>query len=107
MMEHQYQLSEEGADEQSKFYQLVWANLGCGLTQLTGFCTAINPIDFTLWTIVVALLSFIAGICVTLVVQLCFFSGPSSRKQKLEIAYARENLKSPIYDYINEDEYKF
>ena len=62
MMSEQSALEAEGADEFTKYFELVWANLGCGLTSVTGFCTAINPIDFTLWTVEVFLLGLVAGI---------------------------------------------
>ncbi len=58
MMSEQSALAAEGADEYTKYLELIWANLGCGLTSVTGFCTAINPIDFTLWTIEI----FLAGV---------------------------------------------
>ncbi len=57
-MSEQSALAAEGADEYTKYLELIWANLGCGLTSVTGFCTAINPIDFTLWTIEI----FLAGV---------------------------------------------
>jgi len=62
MMSEQSALAAEGADEYTKYLELVWANLGCGLTSVTGFCTAINPIDFTLWTIEVFLAGLVSGI---------------------------------------------
>lgn len=62
MMSEQSALAAEGADEYTKYLELVWANLGCGLTSVTGFCTAINPIDFTLWTVEVFLAGLVSGI---------------------------------------------
>merc|ERR1719228_1994900 len=53
MMAHQSQLANEGANEEDHYWELIWANLGCGLTMISGFCTAINPIDFTIWTSIV------------------------------------------------------
>ena len=43
---------------------------GCGLTMITGACTAINPIDFTLWTSIVLVFGMMIGILIS---SLCRF----------------------------------
>jgi hypothetical protein len=73
MMSEQSALSAEGADEDTKYWELVWANIGCGLTSVTGFCTAINPIDFTLWTCEVFLAGLAAGILLSWFFSHCNF----------------------------------
>ena len=60
-MAHQSKMAAEGADEDDQYLELVWANLGCGLTMISGFCTAINPIDFTLWTTIVLIFGIFLG----------------------------------------------
>eukprot|EP00093_Oithona_nana_P015033 15033.XXX_579779_581141_1 [CDS] Oithona nana genome sequencing. len=76
MMAHQSTLAAEGADEHDQYWELIWANLGCGLTMITGACTAINPIDFTIWSSIVLVFGMMIGISIS---SLCrFFT--SSRK---------------------------
>jgi hypothetical protein len=71
MMSEQSALAAEGADEDTKYWELVWANLGCGLTSVTGFCTAINPIDFTLWTLEVFIVGLFVGTVLTQIYNKC------------------------------------
>ena len=73
MMSEQSALAAEGADEDTKYWELVWANLGCGLTSVSGFCTAINPIDFTLWTCEVFIAGLATGISLSRIFNLCNF----------------------------------
>jgi len=85
MMSEQSALAAEGADEDTKYWELVWANLGCGLTSVTGFCTAINPIDFTLWTLQVFIAGLIVGIVLTQMYSKCMSMLHRKRLLKDEI----------------------
>merc|ERR1712001_722454 len=73
MMAHQSQMANEGANEEDHYWELIWANLGCGLTMISGFCTAINPIDFTIWTSIVFSFGLMMGILMSSVWR-CFTS---------------------------------
>jgi len=73
MMAHQSQMANEGAKEEDHYWELIWANLGCGLTMISGFCTAINPIDFTIWTSIVFSFGIMMGILMSSVWR-CFTS---------------------------------
>ena len=46
-------------------FMTIFSIQGCGLTMITGFCTAINPIDFTLWTSIVLVFGIMLGICIS------------------------------------------
>ena len=56
---------------------------GCGLTMITGFCTAINPIDFTLWTSIVLLFGMMIGILLSSIFRF-FFASSNSHRLSLE-----------------------
>ena len=86
MMSEQSALAAEGADEDTKYWELVWANIGCGLTSVTGFCTAINPIDFTLWTCEVFIAGLAAGILLTRIFYRCNFKLKRNSLHKSEIS---------------------
>jgi hypothetical protein len=88
MMSEQSALAAEGADEDTKYWELVWANLGCGLTSVTGFCTAINPIDFTLWTCEVFIAGLAAGILLSRFFSTCNF------KVKKQTLHRRESARN-------------
>ena len=74
MVTRQSVLSAEGADDDTKYWELVWANLGCGLTSVTGFCTAINPIDFALWSLQIFILGMCTGVILISPILCCKMS---------------------------------
>jgi len=71
MVYRQSDLDAEGADGDTKYWELVWANLGCGLVSVSGFCTAINPIDFTLWSLQIFLIGFLVGMLALIIFLKC------------------------------------
>jgi len=109
MMAHQSQMANDGAKEEDHYWELVWANLGCGLTMISGFCTAINPIDFTIWTSIVFSFGMMMGILMSSLYSfltsclrqadfnsLCCL-GPASKKRRTHKRYISLGEYLPEY----------